>query len=233
MNKALKEAIKNMLSPEQIATAHKIKSAILGKPKKEKIERLPLSHFGPPFRLHLGCGNVVLDGFCNVDIMDESTVDFVDDISTLSKFKKNSVSEIYSCHVLEHFSHKEILPILSRWFEALAPSGVLRISVPDIDRIVRVYHKNFAHFEKPGHTPWIGLIYGGQTTPYDFHKTGFNFCWLKYLLEQVGFQDCQEYPHEPHFVPGTTDGSLVKEPFGEFLSLNMMAIKPKNSLSAS
>lgn len=227
MKQSTKESIRKILTPEQIKLAQKIKKAIIGQSRKITRQRLPLSNFGPPFRLHLGCGNVVLKGFCNVDIMDESTVDFVDDISTLSRFEKNCVSEIYSCHVLEHFSHEEILPILRRWFEVLIPGGVLRISVPDIDRIVRIYHKNFTHFEKPGHTPWIGLIYGGQTTPYDYHKTGFNFCWLKYLLEQVGFQDCQEYPHEPHFVPGTVDGSLVKEPFGEFLSLNMMAIKPK------
>lgn len=181
--------------------------------------------FRPPYSLHLGCGNVRLQGFCNVDAMASPAVDVLDDIRTLRRFPKGSVREIYTCHVLEHFAHDEIEPLLQLWGSLLQPGGKLRISVPDLDRIVRVYADNWAHFQQPGNTPWIGLLYGGQTTPYDFHKTGFNACWLRFLLERNGFVDCQEYPHEPHFVPGTQDASLVKEPFGVFLSLNMVATK--------
>lgn len=181
--------------------------------------------FRPPYRLHLGCGSVRLAGFCNVDALPSPAVDVIDDIRTLRRFPDGSVQEIYTCHVLEHFSHDEVEPLLRRWRDLLQSGGKLRISVPDMDRIVQVYAKNFDHFQKPGHTPWIGLIYGGQTTPYDFHKTGFNACWLRYLLERNGFTACEEYPHEPHFVAGTQDASLVKEPFGEFLSLNMVATR--------
>lgn len=181
--------------------------------------------FRPPYRLHLGCGSVRLAGFCNVDALPSPAVDVLDDIRTLRRFPDGSVQEIYTCHVLEHFAHDEVEPLLRRWRDLLQPGGKLRISVPDMDRIVQVYARNFDHFQKPGHTPWIGLIYGGQTTPYDFHKTGFNACWLRHLLERNGFTDCREYPHLPHFVPGTQDASLVKEPFGEFLSLNMVATR--------
>lgn len=179
-------------------------------------------------RLHLGCGNIRLPGFCNVDILVTPVVDVVSDISKLDNFKNNSIELIYACHVLEHFSHEEALRVLKRWFQVLAPGGELRISVPDIDRIVKIYAKNWAHFQTPGHSPWIGLLYGGQGDPYDFHKTGFNFCWMKHLLEGVGFVDIHEYPHVPHFVPGAVDASLAKEPFGEFLSLNIFAKKPNN-----
>ena len=181
--------------------------------------------FAPPYRLHLGCGHIHLEGFCNVDTLQTAATDVIDDIRTLTRFPNGSVQEIYTCHVLEHFAHAEVEPLLQRWRELLQPAGRLRISVPDIDRIVRIYAKNWDHFQKPGHTPWIGLLYGGQTTPYDFHKTGFNACWLRYLLERNGFTDCEEYPHEPHFVQGTVDASLAKEPFGEFLSLNMIATR--------
>lgn len=130
--------------------------------------------------------------------------------------------------MLEHFGHAEILPILSRWFTLLRPGGQLRISVPDIDRIVKIYTNNLKHFETPGNAPWIGLIYGGQSIPYDFHKTGFNACWLKHLLEKVGFENCEEYPHYPHFAGAISDASLAREPFGEYLSLNMIARRPFN-----
>lgn len=108
----------------------------------------------------------------------------------------------------------------------LAPGGELRVSVPDIDRIARIYVQNSQHFQTPGHSPWIGLLYGGQGDPYDFHKTGFNFCWMRHLLEGIGYTQIEEYPHEPHFVAGVVDASLAKEPFGKFLSLNVVARKP-------
>lgn len=176
-------------------------------------------------KLHLGCGNIRLKGFCNVDILPTIAVDVVSDISKLTNFKNNSIELIYACHVLEHFSHNDAERVLKRWFEVLKPGGQLRISVPDIDRIVKIYSKNWQHFQTPGNTPWIGLLYGGQGDEYDFHKTGFNFCWMKYLLEGIGFVDVYEYPHEPHFVKDAIDASLAKEPFGEFLSLNVIATK--------
>ena len=203
-----------------------VRSAI-GKTSLMLRKNLPRANPADAKRLHLGCGNIRLPGFCNVDILTTHAVDVISDISKLDNFNDDSIELIYACHVLEHFSHDDAVNVLKRWFQVLAPGGELRISVPDIDRIVKIYTKNWAHFQTPGHSPWIGLLYGGQGDPYDFHKTGFNFCWMKHLLEKIGFVDIQEYPHEPHFVPGVVDASLAHEPFGEFLSLNVVARKPK------
>jgi SAM-dependent methyltransferase len=179
-------------------------------------------------RLHLGCGNIRLPEFCNVDILETHAADVISDISRLDNFADNSIELIYACHVLEHFSHEDAVRVLSRWFEVLAPGGELRVSVPDLDRIVKIYVDNWQHFQTPGNSPWIGLLYGGQGDPYDFHKTGFNFCWMRHILEGIGFTDIAEYPHEPHFIPGAVDASLAKEPFGVYLSLNVTARKPRN-----
>lgn len=203
----------------------KIARSVVNRIKKLNRKFQPKINPKDAIKLHLGCGNIRLKGFCNVDILPTHAVDVVSDISKLDNFSNGSIEMIYACHVLEHFSHDEALEVLKRWFEVLKPSGELRISVPDIDRIVKIYSKNWQHFQTPGNTPWIGLLYGGQGDPYDFHKTGFNFCWMKYLLEGMGFVDVHEYPHEPHFVTGVIDASLAKEPFGEFLSLNVIAKK--------
>jgi len=190
--------------------------------QKEKVN-------GKELKLHLGCGNIKIPGFINVDIDPNApAVDVVDDVGTLGRFNNNSASLIYACHVLEHFSHNEIIPILKRWLEILEPGGELRISVPDIDRIVKVYNNNWQHFQTPPNSPWIGLIYGGQNDKYDYHKTGFNFIYLKYLMEQAGFMNISEYPHEPHWL-GIKDASLANEPFKEYLSLNISAMKVKSA----
>lgn len=192
------------------------------------------SNFFPPSlkhnhpALHLGCGDIHLPGFINVDFLQTAATDLVADIAILDKFEDNSVSIIYACQVLEHFPHEQIPTILKRWFELIEPGGLVRISVPDIDKIVKIYINNWDHFRSEKNSPWIGLIYGGQKDQYDYHKTGFNSHWLKLLLEDAGFVDACEYPHAPHFAGhGIFDGSMLTEPFGEYFTLNMLAFKPK------
>lgn len=181
----------------------------------------------PSSKLHLGCGPIHLDGWTNIDILHTSATDYVDNIMTLTRVPDGFADEIYACHVLEHFSHVEVPIVLKRWHEILKPGGTLRISVPDIDKVVKIYVKNWQHFQTDGNSPWIGLIYGGQGDAYDFHKTGFNFCWMKHLLVGAGFPAAgiEEYPNEPHFVPGTVDASVDKKTFNDYISLNVVAGK--------
>lgn len=181
--------------------------------------RLPLS------RLHLGCGNIHIPGWCNVDVLKTGATDLVLDIASLPGIQKDSVRAIYACHVLEHFSTAAVPTVLRRWFEVLAPGGMLRISVPDLDEITRIYQENLGHFHTPGNQPWIALIYGGQKDQYDFHRTGFNFTWTKVLLEASGFRSVARYPFSPHFAGDVMDNSLAREPFGEYISLNVAAVK--------
>jgi hypothetical protein len=176
-------------------------------------------------RLHLGCGTKHAEGWLNVDLGLHWAADFADDLRTLKRFPEGWAQEIYACHVLEHFDFQETQRVLENWRRVLKVGGELRVSVPDLDRITRIYQKNLAHFQVPGNLPWTGLIYGGQLDRYDYHKNGFNFVSLKHQLEGLGFEGVQEYPHEPHFIPGMQDASLAQEPFGEFISLNLRAFK--------
>ena len=177
-------------------------------------------------KLHLGCGNIHISQYCNIDISPLKTVDIVDNIAFLRKFPDDFAEQIYACHVLEHLDHAQATRALKRWLEILQPGGELCISVPDIDRIVQIYQKNWQHFQTKGNSPWIGLIYGGQLDKHDYHKTGFNFCWLSNLLESVGYIEIEEYPIFPHFIPNVIDASLANEPFKEYISLNVKARKP-------
>ena len=177
-------------------------------------------------RLHLGCGAVRVEGYLNIDASYRAkAADLVCDLVDLDQyFEPGSVDAIYACHVLEHFSTKDAEALLRGFWRLLAVDGELRLSVPDLDRIVKIYSKNWEHFQTPSNSPWVGLIYGGQGTPYDYHKTGFNFCWMKHLLLEAGFSHVEEYAHVPHPL-GIVDASLAKEPFGEYLSLNVLATK--------
>lgn len=175
-------------------------------------------------QLHLGCGDVRISGWCNVDIDPRTAPDLVDDIMKLEKFPDAFADTIYACHVLEHVPHEDVPRVLRAWRRVLVTGGTVYISVPDLDRIVRIYTEHWDHFQTRPNTPWIGLIYGGQSDRYDFHRTGFNLCWMTELLERAGFEDVREYPHEPHPF-GITDASLANQPFGQFISLNVRATR--------
>ena len=145
-------------------------------------------------------------------------------MTTLDVFPDGFAEAIYACHVLEHVPPTDVSRVLATWHRVLTPGGTLSVSVPDLDRIVRIYTANWEHFQTRPTTPWIGLIYGGQSDPFDFHRTGFSLCWMTELLERAGFADVREYPHEPHPF-GIIDASLANQPFGEYISLNVTALR--------
>jgi hypothetical protein len=109
----------------------------------------------------------------------------------------------------------------------LGAAGTLRIAVPDLDKICRLYveHKDWFH---PPHNPWLGLIYGGQLDAYDFHKTGYNFAYLEWLLLSAGFTRVKEISASDDL--GVMDGSHSNMPFGN-ISLNVEATKGSEVLS--
>ena len=67
-------------------------------------------------KLHLGCGNRLIEGFINIDIRPETNCQIIDDISKLNNFNKESVDLIYVCHVLEHFERNKYVNVLQRWY---------------------------------------------------------------------------------------------------------------------
>ena len=92
-------------------------------------------------KLHLGCGEKKIKGFINVDIREDVHPDLIDDVCTLLTIKDNSIDLIYACHVLEHLGRHEYMKVLERWYNVLTKGGVLRIAVPDFEKVVNYYKK--------------------------------------------------------------------------------------------
>ena len=62
-------------------------------------------------KLHIG-GKETKEGWKILNISKAEGVDFVGDITDLSMFESESVSEIYASHVLEHISQAKVLQTL-------------------------------------------------------------------------------------------------------------------------
>lgn len=175
-------------------------------------------------KLHLGCGNKIIEGFTNIDIRPMDGIDLVDDISKLSKIENNTIELIYACHVLEHFGRHEYLDVLKRWYEILEVGGKLRISVPDFSKVVEYYNKT-KDLKK-----LLGFLYGGQTYPQNFHYCTWDFNTLSDDLKKIGFKDVNFYDWRITEHSNTDDFSQAYLPHmdkenGTLMSLNIQATK--------
>jgi len=175
-------------------------------------------------KLHLGCGNKILTNFTNIDIRPIEGVDLVEDIRKLSQIKNDSVELIYVCHVLEHFGRHEYLEVLKRWYEILKKDGILRISVPNFEKIVDYYNKT-----KDLKT-LIGFLYGGQNYEQNYHYCTWDFNSISDDLKSIGFKRVYEYDWRNTEHSNIDDFSQAYLPHmdkenGTLMSLNIEAIK--------
>jgi len=137
-------------------------------------------------KLHLGCGDKRMEGYINVDIRPNTSVDLVADLRTLP-FELNEFDVIYSCAVIEHFGRNEWFNLLKSWTTFLKPGGKIYLSTSDFDAITERYGrtKNLQEL--------LGLLIGGQKYEYDWHGMIFNFSLLKKALEDIGYRDVERY----------------------------------------
>ena len=176
-------------------------------------------------KLHLGCGKLKLNTFINIDVLSD-TSDLKIDFTNLTIFNSSNIEEIYISHALEHFKRREIIPLILEWNRVLKIDGVLRIAVPDFEKIVKIYLKNRDLSEL------VGLLSGGQRDEYDFHYVNFDIHILEKLLKACGFDNIERYDtHE--FLEDKDDYSKCHIPHmdfekGELMSLNIICKKKKN-----
>jgi predicted SAM-dependent methyltransferase len=131
-------------------------------------------------KLHLGCGDKHIDGYTNIDIRYLPGVDEVDNVARLRKYKPNSISVIYASHVLEHFEKAKTQSIVSEWVRILKPGGMIRLSVPSLENLIKIY-------EITGDMEYIiGPLMGGQTYAQNYHYNMFDKKRLTEYLENAG-----------------------------------------------
>ena len=138
-------------------------------------------------KLHVGCGDVILPGWTNLDIDNIPGVDINDDARTLLKIPDESCDIIYACHILEHIGRHEVEDILKTWNRKLKKNGTLRLAVPDFQKVVQWY------LQTNRLEDLLGLVIGGQKTKYDYHKMVFDKRLLSNLLTKAGFSEIKEW----------------------------------------
>ena len=136
-------------------------------------------------RLHIG-GTEKRVGWYIVDIQNRPEVDHVAACTDLSIFDDDSATDIYASHVIEHLSYQDELPsALKEFRRVLKPGGKLRIGVPDLAVLCRLFIAPELDAQTRYHV--MRVIMGGQMDEHDFHKVGLTDEFLTHFLIQAGF----------------------------------------------
>lgn len=142
-------------------------------------------------KLHLGCGQVYLDGYVNIDfplsehtIQEKSVADEFADLTKM-RYPKNSVDEVRLHHVFEHFPRAQTIALLASWHSWLKMGGRLHIEVPDFDATAKIVLgvRTRSNDRKIA----IRHIFGSNEAPWAVHYDGWSKNRLTELFGVFGF----------------------------------------------
>ncbi len=173
-------------------TSRELRSRVGGIQRRFRTPPKPINPNGEVL-IHLGCGGVAAKGFINVDGKALPHIHHVADLSTLPMFETGSADLVYACHVLEHFPQEEQRTVLWEWARVLKPGGVLRIAVPDFDKLLTIYQACDNEVHAIG-GPLMGIADG-----YSPHRWIFNDAYLRDVFKQAGLREVR--PWDPATAP--------------------------------
>jgi predicted SAM-dependent methyltransferase len=99
-----------------------------------------LRKFQAPYKLHIGCGPIRLDGWINIDNDPNlHSVDIVWDATREFPLQDSSCAFVYNEHFLEHLSVESGASFLRECYRLLIVGGILRVAMPSLEVIVQRY----------------------------------------------------------------------------------------------
>jgi len=169
-------------------------------------------------RLHLGCGEVRLQGYVNIDapaevrpVMTACRPDVEADVRFLT-YPPNSVDEVRLHHLFEHFDRPTAIRLLIEWRRWLKPGGRLVIETPDFEACARSWlaTKDLAEREKV-----IRHLFGSHEAEWAIHREGWYEAKFERYLPALGYEALQFYRTE---WQGTRNLTVVARKSGAGLS---------------
>lgn len=142
-------------------------------------------------RVHLGCGDVRLRGYLNVDLppgdgvaSGTSRPDVESDVVEVS-CPPGTLAEVRLHHLFEHFERAEALALLVRWYRWLLPGGHLTIETPDFEGCI----SGFGSRSPKERGVILRHIFGSQEAPWARHLDGWSEPRFRHILGALGFTD--------------------------------------------
>lgn len=141
-------------------------------------------------KVQLGSGGHVNHDFINIDMTPELGVDIVHDLRKGLPFPENSLDEIYSHHVLEHFNYYEIRELLKSCRRCLKKGGSIRAEIPNFEATAKLWLAGAG--DQDYQNMLITTILGGQAVGWSpkasqTHSWMYSPVSLKALFVAIGF----------------------------------------------
>jgi predicted SAM-dependent methyltransferase len=89
--------------------------------------------------VNLGCGSRLHPAWINIDIEPTAPGVIAHDLSKGIPLDDGSCDVVYHSHVLEHIRRQGAAAFLRECLRVLKPGGIIRVVVPDLERICRAY----------------------------------------------------------------------------------------------
>ena len=89
--------------------------------------------------LNLGCGERFHTDWINLDLTGGRPGVTAHDLAKGIPFQSETVDAVYLAAVFEHIRRNEAADFLAEVFRVLKPGGIVRIGVPDLEQICRIY----------------------------------------------------------------------------------------------
>lgn len=152
----------------------------------------PASCSNEPLKLHLGCGEVYLPGYVNVDfpksrhsVQQHSKADIFADLSQLH-YPTGAVDEIRLHHVFEHFERPVALRLLIDWYGWLKEGGQLIIETPDFRRCIQEYLRNPSLGDQ---LKILRHLFGSHEASWAVHYDGWYRERFTHVLTALGYRN--------------------------------------------
>lgn len=141
--------------------------------------------------LNLGCGSNKIEGCINIDVEKSCNPDIcVDFVNQKLPFPKQSVSEVYLFHTIEHIRKLHHSRIFDEIYRVLKIGGKLYVSYPEFLKCVQNWKSNHAG----NRDFWEKTLYGRQLYPSDYHVCIMDPQELRLVLMASGFLNIQHTP---------------------------------------
>jgi SAM-dependent methyltransferase len=140
-------------------------------------------------RLHWACGSVATPGWINSDIWPGKGIDLPCDIRNGLALADASIDVIVSHHGLNDLKIYEQVPALKELHRVLRPGGVVRMGLPDLDKLIAAYQAN---------DPSMFCVWDWDTLAgnfithmlwYNLTQTPFTYPFAEELFQKAGFKD--------------------------------------------
>jgi len=169
--------------------------------------------------LNIGCGSNFHNDWINIDISPrDKRVQKVNILNGLP-YKDSSIFFGYSSHVLEHLSKRDAFSFINESKRVLRPGGILRLAVPDLERITRDYLHSLDLIrggaeDKSKEYDWIMLELidqisrnksGGEMIDY---LAEADFLTANMIIDRIG---SEALPHLSNFKSGNSNVGILKK----------------------